>query len=133
LKAALRRRRDRRREKENPAVNLTLIPATPWLVVRVDCPRIDASVAAKFRAELQRVTETGHRRLVIDLSQVRFLDSSGLGALVRTLKLLGKQGEIRIAGASPAVESMLRITRMDLLFALYPSNATAIGTVPMAV
>ena len=57
--------------------------------------------------------EAGHTRLVLDLSGVDFVDSSGLGAIVACLKRLGPRGDLAIAGARGAVSRLFTLTRMD--------------------
>jgi anti-sigma B factor antagonist len=66
------------------------------LVVRVEEKRIDASKAPAFKDEMTRCIETGQNQIVLDLSQVDFIDSSGLGALVSCLKRLGPRGGWRL-------------------------------------
>ena len=55
-------------------------------VVLVDESRLDASIAESFKTYLFDQIDSGKTQLVVDLSQVRFMDSSGLGALVAGLK-----------------------------------------------
>jgi hypothetical protein len=51
-----------------------------------------------------------------DMSEVEFLDSSGLGAVVAARKLLGMDQHLALAGLQPAVEKVLRLTHMDRVF-----------------
>jgi anti-sigma B factor antagonist len=63
--------------------------------------------------------------MVLDLGAVSFIDSSGLGALVSSLKSMGKNGDLVICGAQSAVASMFKLTRMDKVFRMYPSAQEA--------
>ena len=96
------------------------------LVVRVEERRIDASKAPAFKDEMSRCIEAGQNQLVLDLSQVDFIDSSGLGALVSCLKRLGPRGSLAVAGATGAVSRLFTLTRMDRVFALHPNVDTAV-------
>jgi anti-sigma B factor antagonist len=96
------------------------------LVVRVEEKRIDASKAPAFKDEMTRCIETGQNQIVLDLSQVDFIDSSGLGALVSCLKRLGPRGGLAVAGATGAVSRLFTLTRMDRVFALHPSVDSAV-------
>src|SRR4028118_2310415 len=91
------------------------------LVVRVTEKRIDASNAPVCNDEITKCIEGGQNQIVLDLSGVDFIDSSGLGALVSCLKRLGPRGGLAVAGATGAVRRLFSLTRMDRVFALHPS------------
>jgi len=68
--------------------------------------------------------EQGNRRLVVDLADVSFIDSSGLGALVSALKTLKRSdngGDVRLARVQPPVVSLLEIIRLNRVFTSYPT------------
>ncbi len=52
-------------------------------------PRIDAAVAIQFKDAMRAATDGGPDRVILDLSGVDFIDSSGLGAIVAAMKHLG--------------------------------------------
>ncbi len=83
---------------------------------------IDVSVAPKLRSLLKELIEGGQENLVIDLTEVPFIDSSGLGILVIAFKLAkAKNGAIKFVGARPEVMKVIRLTRLDRHFQLYES------------
>jgi anti-sigma B factor antagonist len=90
-------------------------------IVKVRAVRIDARVAPEFREALAARIALGNRRLVLDVSAVSFIDSSGLGAIVATLKGAGRAGDVVIAGACDAVATLFRLTRMDKVFRFTPT------------
>jgi anti-sigma B factor antagonist len=96
------------------------------LVVRVEEKRIDASKAPAFKDQMTQCIESGQNQIVLDLSQVDFIDSSGLGALVTCLKRLGPRGSLAVAGATGAVSRLFALTRMDRVFALHPNVDSAV-------
>ncbi len=96
------------------------------LVVRVEEKRIDASKAPAFKDQMTQCIESGQNQIVLDLSQVDFIDSSGLGALVTCLKRLGPRGSLAVAGATGAVSRLFTLTRMDRVFALHPNVDSAV-------
>ncbi len=64
------------------------------------------------------------KRLLLDLGQVSYMDSSGLGALLSGLKkAIAKDGDIRLANVRPKVKMTLEITGADRLFKSYPNVA----------
>jgi anti-sigma B factor antagonist len=89
--------------------------------------RLDAGVASEFRAQVVQQVQAGERRLLVDLGQVEFLDSSGLGALVSILKALGSQGALAVCGAGSSVRSLFKLTRMDRVFTIYEDRHAALA------
>jgi len=96
------------------------------LVVRVAEKRVDASKAPAFKEEMTKCIDSGHNQLVLDLSSVDFVDSSGLGAIVSCLKRLGPRGSLAVAGAQGAVSRLFTLTRMDKVFSLYDNVDVAV-------
>ncbi len=89
------------------------------LIVRVMEDRIDAAVAIQFKDRMRDVLQVPSARVVLDLAQVAFLDSSGLGAVVAVMKLLGPTRKLELAGLTPSVEKVFRLTRMDSVFTIH--------------
>ena len=100
------------------------------LVVHVVMPRIDALCASAFKEEIAARIEKGHHRLVLDLSDVDFVDSSGLGALVACLKRIGPLGTVAIVGTKGVVSKLFTLTKMDRVFPLYDTVDAAIERMP---
>ncbi|MEO5620232.1 MAG: STAS domain-containing protein [Cypionkella sp.] len=89
--------------------------------------RLTAVQGAAFKDQTITLIEAGHARLIVDLTGITFIDSSGLGALVSVLKRVGNRGEIVVCGLSSGLKQMFSITRMDRVFAAYPDRAAAIA------
>ncbi|PCJ08734.1 MAG: anti-anti-sigma factor [Rhodobacteraceae bacterium] len=96
-------------------------------IVTVNAERIDAAIAIQFKEDMRSETESGASRVILDLSEVKFIDSSGLGAIVAAMKQLGSDRKLDLAGLTPMVDKVFRLTRMDTVFDLYASlnEATA--------
>lgn len=82
--------------------------------------RIDAAGAIQFKDRMRELTIGTTGRVILDLSRVAFLDSSGLGAVVAVMKLLGPDRKLELAGLTPTVEKVFRLTRMDTVFTIHP-------------
>jgi anti-sigma B factor antagonist len=98
-------------------------------VVRPTSHRVDLEVAGEFRAALVQLIDSGHRHLIVDMSDVNFVDSSGLGALVsalKALKVLNGGGDVRLANVQPPVVALLEIIRLHRVFASYPTVDQAV-------
>ncbi len=96
------------------------------LIVRVMEDRIDAAVAIQFKDRMRDVLVDAPARVVLDLQQVGFLDSSGLGAVVAVMKLLGPDRRLELAGLTPTVQKVFRLTRMDSVFIIHPAVPDAL-------
>lgn len=92
------------------------------LMVRVAEPRIDAAVAIRFRDLMREITGQPAPRVVLDLSAVGFIDSSGLGAIVSVMKSLAPGRRLELAGLTPNVAKVFRLTRMDTVFTIHPAS-----------
>lgn len=97
-------------------------------VISVHCDRIDAAMAIQFKEDMRAETENEVRRVILDLSSVEFIDSSGLGAIVASMKQLGDGRRLDLAGLQPVVEKVFRLTRMDTVFRLFTSLDDALST-----
>ncbi|WP_066557222.1 STAS domain-containing protein [Croceicoccus bisphenolivorans] len=95
------------------------------ILIRVDHARLDAAVAPAFKDEISARVTAGERRVLLDLSAVQFMDSTGLGVLVSLLKRMGGDGKIAVVGAGPAVLKLLQLTRLDTLFTICGSEDEA--------
>ncbi|MEM6275502.1 MAG: STAS domain-containing protein [Pseudomonadota bacterium] len=95
-------------------------------VVKVIDTRIDAAVAIQFKDAMRAETEGGPERVVLDLSEVSFIDSSGLGAVVAAKKLLNGAHVLELAGLTPVVDKVFKLTRMDSVFAIYADVNAAV-------
>lgn len=99
------------------------------LVVKPMEQALDAYAAASFRERMAEFVQQGHRLIVLDLSHVNFLDSTGLGAIVSSLKRLEGDGVMVICGAGEMVTDVLRLTRMDRVFPLVATELEALALV----
>lgn len=91
------------------------------LVARVTEDRIDAAVAIRFKDLMREAVRQPAQIVLLDLSQVTFLDSSGLGAVVSVMKLLTPPRRLELAGLTPTVAKVFRLTRMDSVFVIHPA------------
>lgn len=100
-------------------MQVTLGQADGALVITVREARLDAAVAIGFKELVRDVIVQEGTRVILNLKHVQFLDSSGLGAIVGVMKLLGPTRPLEIAALSPAVRKLFRLTRMDRVFLIH--------------
>lgn len=94
-------------------------------VVQINGSRLDAAVAGNFKDQMRDLVDKGERYLIVDLSPIHFMDSSGLGALVGALKYMGREGRVELACPGEAVMKVLRLTRMNKVFTIHETMPPA--------
>jgi anti-sigma B factor antagonist len=107
-------------------MRITTSRAEGTVTVRVHTTRLDAAVADELRRGLsEAIGDDGAHPaapMIIDLCDVTFMDSSGLGALVGSLKT-ARTKDVSISNAQPAVRTVLRMTRVDRAIKVLPPAA----------
>ena len=82
--------------------------------------RLDANNSEELKVELRRLFETGTKKLVIDLKEILFIDSSGLGVLVSGYKNASAlHGSLKLSNLQSQVKSMFELTRLHRVFDIF--------------
>ncbi|MBI4602061.1 MAG: STAS domain-containing protein [Planctomycetes bacterium] len=92
-----------------------------WIVLTPTETRIDAYVADDLKKAIGKAVAGGKRDIILDLSNVHFLDSSGLGVLVFCRQMVGEEGRFAISGVVKDVTALLKLTHLDKVFCLAAS------------
>lgn len=107
-------------------MTLTELNTNGNTIIRVDEERLDAHNAESLKQRLAAVFSEGATSVVVDLQPVRFIDSSGLGALVSGFKNASThQGVLKLAGLHTQVRSMFELTRLHRVFDIYETTDEA--------
>ena len=89
---------------------------------------IDLHVSPSVTASLNAMIEKKPRRLVVDLSEVTYIDSAGLAALIEAMqKVEGYGGRFLLAGLQETVRSIFEISRLDQVFQIFPDVDAALA------
>lgn len=87
---------------------------------------LDALSASELRPLLDKVVEDGRRDVVVDLSELRLVDSSGIGALVSLYKRVrGAGGRVAFTGVTAQPLVIFKLLRLDVVFELEPEALAA--------
>lgn len=98
-------------------------------ILTVGEERLDAHNSGDLKVELAGLYAAGNIHILVDLKEVRFIDSSGLGALVSGFKnAISHQGSLKLATLQPQVKSMFELTRLHRVFEIFLSADEAIET-----
>jgi anti-sigma B factor antagonist len=88
--------------------------------------RLNMVAAPKLRDVVSGVVAAGNTRIVVNLAETSFIDSSGLGALIGCLKLARQAGgDLRIACVQPQVQMVLELTSMHRVLTPHPTAEAA--------
>ena len=92
------------------------------VLIEIQEERMDAHNSGTFKEQMLALFDEGKCKLIIDLSAVRFVDSSGLGALVSGFKnASAREGSLKLCGLQPQVRSMFELTRLHRVFEIFGS------------
>ncbi|NDY93085.1 STAS domain-containing protein [Ideonella sp. TBM-1] len=98
------------------------------LVLSLRGESLDASNVAAFK-ESALALSRGHPRVVLDMTGLQFVDSSGLGALISCLRQQnGQRGDLRLCHMSPAVRALFELMRMDRVFRIFDRCDDAVAS-----
>ena len=98
-------------------------------MVDKNTPRIVTNQDSLREDERIRITQQGASQLVADLSQVEFMSSAGLRAILAALKEARQHGgDLRLAAAQPGVEKILKISGFTSILKAYPSVDEALSS-----
>jgi|SRR5882724_68065 len=90
---------------------------------------IDLHVSPTITASLNQMIEKKPKRLVVDLSEVTYIDSAGLAALIEAMqKVEGYGGKFSLAGLQETVRSIFEISRLDQVFQIFPDADAALSS-----
>jgi anti-sigma B factor antagonist len=91
---------------------------------------IHVSTAPEFAQRLSAAIDSGKTAIVLDMSGVEFIDSTGLSVLLNGLRLVTQMhGRMAIVCANPTVLRLFQITSLDDTFDIFPDRAKAIAHV----
>lgn len=90
---------------------------------------LDARSAGDLKATLNEKIESGASLVLVNLSEVPYMDSAGLGVLVSGLKNANRQnGDLRLWGLQPDVRNIFELTRLNKVFQIFDSEQEALSS-----
>ncbi|MFQ6048062.1 MAG: STAS domain-containing protein [Phycisphaerae bacterium] len=99
----------------------------PSVVVEL-AGEVDMYRTPQLLTTLSSITESQPPRVVVDLSEVQYMDSSGVGTLVHLFRQVKSyQGQLILVGPRPRVRSIFEITRLDRFFTICQTQSEALA------
>ena len=83
--------------------------------------------SAKFRTMIREIVDMGHRKIILNLSDVDYIDSAGIGELVNaSTSLRNVQGELKLLNLSRRLRDIVQITRLYTIFDIQTDEQAAL-------
>ena len=84
-----------------------------------------------LRDSISRLLKPGRRNIVLNLSGLQYLDSSGIGELAKIyVSVVKVDGQLKVVGLSPKVEEILKISQLYQVFPEFPTEEAALRSFP---
>jgi anti-anti-sigma factor len=113
-------------------MKFTLDKQDAYSVLSLDEENLNSLIAPDLKSEFIFLRNEGVRNLIFDLSHVKFVDSSGLSAILTANRLWKDYGSYVITGIEhPSVEKLIKISRLDTILAIVPTVPESIDYVTM--
>jgi anti-sigma B factor antagonist len=98
--------------------DIVVVEAAGRITMGNDCKQLEWAADSLVRENRKKV--------IFDLTGVTHIDSTGIGIIVMAAgQIKGVGGELRVAGANPHVEQLLKVTQVDQIVGLHPTTASA--------
>jgi anti-sigma B factor antagonist len=96
-------------------------------VIEIENDFFDAAQADKFRVKILQAWEKGIRHFIVDMKNVKFIDSSGIGALLFLYKTCGSEGTLQLTDINPQVMNTFTLVNLTSLFKINKNTESALS------
>lgn len=108
-------------------IDIQNIESANGVIVAIQSPNLDAGNVKAFKEAMQPVLDS-RQIVLLDMSQLSFVDSSGLGALLSCLRAMNnKSGQLKLFAMAKPVLALFELVRMHRIFAIYGSREEALA------
>ena len=112
--------------------NFTIIEGEQYVVIESQIEKLDSLTAPDIKSELVFLLKSGKKNIIIDLQKTKYVDSSGLSALLTGNRLCKEvKGSFVICCLQPSVEKLVQISQLTTVFEITPTRSEAIDVVMM--
>src|SRR6201989_117324 len=103
-----------------------------YVLLKLNESKLNSLVTPQLKSELILINTEGQRNIILDLSQVKFADSSGLSSLLVGHRLCkGADGNFIMVGLNDAVSRLVTISQLDTVLTIVPTVDEAIDLIFM--
>lgn len=88
--------------------------------------KLDSRISAELKSEFINLQTAGTKNLILNLEEVKYVDSSGLSAILTANRLFGASGGVLVlAHINPHVEKLIKISHLDTVLNILPTETEA--------
>jgi len=107
--------------RDGGAINISVNKTQGFDVVTLRGDFLTEPEQKEFRSQIKYLADGGARHIVVNLGELKHLNSCGLGSMICAMVMMKKVGgDVRIAGVNREVGALLEMTRLDKVFQIYP-------------
>ncbi|WP_200389242.1 STAS domain-containing protein [Thiocapsa imhoffii] len=106
-------------------MNLELEEVDELAIIRLPDSQLTRLERDGFKTEMINIIGRGYRFFILDLSAVRFIDISALGAILSLLNTIGPNGRMVVCGLNHLLEDVFRLTNLNRVIEIQPDLAHA--------
>lgn len=102
------------------------------MVIRTKLEKLDAIHAPELKSEMVMLNKSGQKNIILDLTETRYIDSSGLSAVIVGSRVCrDANGSFVICGLQPAVQKLISIAQLESVLKITPTLNEAVDLVYM--
>ena len=109
-------------------MNFEIKDSESVLILKTKDKFLDASNSLSYKSQIINYIRSRKSLILLDLSSIEFIDSSGLGAFIAIYKVLDQKDRVRIIGLKKEMKKIFELTKTDCLFAFFPSEKEALNS-----
>jgi anti-sigma B factor antagonist len=103
-----------------------------YILIKLNVEKLDSTIAPSIKSELVLLNADGHKNIIIDLSDTRYCDSSGLSSILVANRLCkNSQGTFVLCGLQDAVSKLVSISQLDTILNIVPTASEAVDFIIM--
>ncbi|MDP1525830.1 MAG: STAS domain-containing protein [Rhodocyclaceae bacterium] len=108
-------------------LKLEALPENKGAIITIDSENLDAGNVREFKEQIAPILN-GNDVVLLDMSQLTFVDSSGLGALLSCLRTMNnKNGQLKLFAMAKPVQALFELVRMHRIFSIYNTRDEAVA------
>ena len=100
-----------------------------YTIITLDEEKLDSSIAPDVKSEMVKLQSDGIESLIINLSNVKYSDSSGLSALLVANRLFNEKGSFVLCSVQEHVLKLIKISQLDKVIEIKPTEQEAVDVV----
>jgi anti-anti-sigma factor len=113
-------------------MKFTVEPKDKVIIIHSTVEKLDAIHAPELKSEMVLQNKSGHKNIILNLSETRYIDSSGLSAvLVGNRVCRDSNGSFVLCGIQPSVQKLITISQLETVLKITPTVNEAVDLVYM--